>query len=91
MPDKSTASADATKSELDSLRSDLARLKDDLRALGDNMVGRATVGARQAKDRAQERWEESVGSVENYVKDHPLSTVLIAFGAGLIVSRIFKD
>jgi ElaB/YqjD/DUF883 family membrane-anchored ribosome-binding protein len=78
------------RDEMDLLKSDLSRIKDDLGMMAEHITGRARTGANMARDRAQTRFNDYHDSVEQYIEEKPLTTVLAAFGIGLLLGKIFS-
>ena len=78
------------RDEMDLLKSDLARIKDDLGMMAEHVTGRARAGASVARDHAQTRFNDYHDSVEQYIEEKPLTTVLAAFGIGLLLGKIFS-
>ncbi len=86
MPDKTDLSAD-----VQALRADLGRLKDDLRSMGGSLADDARNRARSAKDAAADKLDGSVGAVQNQIEDRPFTSVLIAFGVGMLLGKLLDS
>jgi len=84
----------SAKAELDqdveSLKEDLQQIKEDIALLADNLRGRASTKLREAKASAQAEYEEKLDSLEQCIQEKPLTTVLAAFGIGLLLGKIFS-
>lgn len=78
------------RDELSSLKSDLANIKNDLKGIADTAVYRAREEARAARDRSREKVQASLGSFEEYVEEQPLTSVLVAFGVGLVLGKLMS-
>lgn len=78
------------REELSSLKSDLANIKNDLKSMADTAVYRAREEARAARDKSREKVQSSIGAVEEYVEDQPLTSVLVAFAVGLVLGKIMS-
>jgi ElaB/YqjD/DUF883 family membrane-anchored ribosome-binding protein len=50
----------------------------------------ASVRARKARERVQQGVEQAENVLDHRVQDHPLQSILIAFGLGLLVSLLFR-
>lgn len=74
--------------EFDVLKNDLGTLKDDVANISRLMAkkGAAEVDAALANGRA--RVEAGIGAVEGQVAAHPLSSLLMAFGAGILLAKL---
>lgn len=70
------AAADFT-ADVAALRQDIARLAETVRKLVKHQVADAQENARAAK-----------GQIETNIEHHPMRTVLIAFGIGMLIGRI---
>lgn len=75
--------------ELEVLKSDLTQLRSDIRGLSESLMGTAKTRARDIKDQAGEHVEHSVASVEQYIEAKPLTSVLVAFGIGIVLGKLF--
>ena len=81
------------KEDLNKLRSDIASIKNTLQEVATEKV-RARVNDAQQKF---DKWSETAryrsrASLENFaaeVEDRPLTSILVAFGLGVILGRIF--
>jgi ElaB/YqjD/DUF883 family membrane-anchored ribosome-binding protein len=91
---------EALKDEIAQLKADLARLRDDLRAdaraVARDAGGVASSAGAVAKDRVREAVEsaiagskEDIERLERQIKDHPLASIGIALGVGLVVGALF--
>lgn len=82
---KSEASAD-----LEALKSDLAALRDDLASLSASLLGEGAKGARAARAAVEERISSATEEVEHFVEERPFTTMLIAFGAGMLAAALLR-
>jgi ElaB/YqjD/DUF883 family membrane-anchored ribosome-binding protein len=78
-------------SDVEALRADLARLKEDLRSMGGSLADQARGSARSAKDAATAKWDDSVSAVHHQIEERPFTSVLVAFGVGLLVGKILDS
>jgi ElaB/YqjD/DUF883 family membrane-anchored ribosome-binding protein len=85
--------------ELNRLKSDIASLRDDMTSVlstlrnsgidqGRNVYDRASERARRARDQVREQAAEAYGTVERGVEEHPLTSVLTAFGTGFVTGML---
>ncbi|MFO0874929.1 MAG: hypothetical protein U0575_13295 [Phycisphaerales bacterium] len=76
--------------DLESLKADLAALRDDLASLSKSFLGQGADSARAAKSAVEERVGRAADSIEQFVEERPFTTVLIAFGAGMLAASILR-
>jgi ElaB/YqjD/DUF883 family membrane-anchored ribosome-binding protein len=85
--------------ELDQLKSDIADLRDDVASLvktlkdagieqGREAYNRAYERARHARDSVREQADEAYSAIGREVEEHPLTSVLAAFGTGFVVGML---
>ena len=90
-----------TRDDIDAIREDIAALKADLAAAVETMRANSasTVSglAQQISDEASalyrevaDRGTKATEALENKVEEQPLTSVLLAFGLGFIISRITR-
>jgi ElaB/YqjD/DUF883 family membrane-anchored ribosome-binding protein len=88
------------ESEFDTVRDDLTKLSNDIASLAESLKEGATDAAREklaaARDRferlteeARTRSEEHLDNLAATIEERPLTSVLIAFGVGIILGRLF--
>lgn len=91
--------------DIDQLKSDIHTLKQDIGSLTETISNLAKQKKADAKERLQEeldienlkeklnelksKGKETFNSVEEEVKTHPLQSLAIAFGVGLIFALLF--
>jgi ElaB/YqjD/DUF883 family membrane-anchored ribosome-binding protein len=86
--------------EFDTVREDLTKLRSDIAAIKNTLQEVATEKVRARVNEAQQKfdkWSETAryrsrASLENFaseVEDRPLTSIMVAFGAGVILGRIF--
>jgi ElaB/YqjD/DUF883 family membrane-anchored ribosome-binding protein len=76
--------------DVSQLRDDLSQLRQDVSSLAGDLLGVAKEGASGAYDAAKKRGVEIADTLEEQVHEHPLATVGIAFGAGLLVGVLLR-
>jgi ElaB/YqjD/DUF883 family membrane-anchored ribosome-binding protein len=85
--------------ELNQLKSDIADLRDDMASLlkalkdagmdqGRNVYNRASERARRARDQVREQAEDTYSTLGREVEEHPLTSVLTAFGTGFVIGML---
>ena len=74
--------------EFDVLKNDLGTLRDDVAGIARLLAkkGAAEVDAAVVNGRA--KVEAGIGAVEGQVVAHPLTSLLVAFGAGILLGKI---
>ena len=75
--------------ELTSLKKDLYRVRDDLVGLKDSLMAKGKEKASIAKDVVGEKMKESCESIDGFMREKPLTSALIVFGAGMLLGRMF--
>lgn len=85
-----TKQVDAIKSDIDTLREGLSALVKDMSALRGVAAADAATKAAAARDDISEAATEQVEKARNTVKDNPIASVAVAFGLGLLVSRLVR-
>lgn|GEM_PF-1070454 len=91
------ASEETLKHEIEALKADLSALRLDFKGLGKDMASAARVGASAAKDHvrsamdsAKEQGEDAAKKVKESIEERPLTSVAIAFGAGILLGVMLK-
>lgn len=93
---------DALKKDIEELRKALDALGKDVKGLGKELSGQAKSGAQakveELKDGARKVAEEvgakgkqAAESMEETVKSHPLQSLAVAFGAGLLIAQLLRN
>lgn len=77
------------QADLDKLKQDLHQLRHDLGSIRDDAIGVGRQRARAVRDRAEEKWEDSVQGVRDYIEERPLTTMAVAFGVGFLAAKLF--
>jgi len=101
MSETAATDLDQLKQDLDQLKLDLSELKDHLaefgsqQAVGIRAQGEAKIMAlRDEVDRVagdlQLQGRETVARVEQAVQERPLTSLLAAFGVGMLLSRLLE-
>lgn len=78
------------RADVDTLKADLLRIKDDLALIADSVRTRVRSQAQSTRANATTRYQDSMDSIEQYIEEKPLTTVLVAFGVGLLLGKIFS-
>ena len=74
--------------ELDKLKADLATLRRDVSSLTEALRERGTARARAAADGVRDQATQAAQTVSHQIEDRPYTSVLTAFGIGLVIGRL---
>ncbi|KZD09657.1 DUF883 family protein [Oceanibaculum pacificum] len=100
MANSQPAEIDAIKADLAALRKDIASLTKTVGETASASVDEKTAQLREKVATMREeiermagtakvRGQEGVAAVERHIEDKPLQSMLIAFGAGLLLGKLF--
>jgi ElaB/YqjD/DUF883 family membrane-anchored ribosome-binding protein len=87
--------ADRASGSSRSIEEDIAALREDLKTLTANVAGlakekgdtvRADLGARA--DKAMASGREAAESMQDTVRDRPMTSVFVAFGVGILIGHL---
>ena len=76
--------------EFQALKSDLQMLKRDLQTLATTAVNKGVQKAGDARETVQSKVESSFAAMEDFVQQRPMTTLGLAFGAGLIAGVMLR-
>lgn len=76
----------ALQNDMESLKSDLSALRDDLKTLAGDAVDEGKTKAHAAKAAAKDKYEDTLDTVDSFIKEKPMTAVGIAFAAGILTS-----
>ncbi len=82
------ASNDELQAQLNALREDFAGLTKTLKDMSAAYAEEGQARVKNAADKVQQQAKDSYGRVQSEVEAHPLSSVAIAFGIGLVLGKI---
>jgi ElaB/YqjD/DUF883 family membrane-anchored ribosome-binding protein len=74
--------------DLDSLKADLSKLRGDIADMAGSWVQVGRQRAQGAAADLQDRFHDTMETVEDWVKQKPLQAVLIAAGVGLLLGKL---
>jgi ElaB/YqjD/DUF883 family membrane-anchored ribosome-binding protein len=87
----------ALRDDIQQLKADLTQVRADLRNLTRDAVEAARTGVYAARERVQaavdaavERGRDNVRSVEKRIEEHPLLSVGIALGVGVLIGSLLR-
>ena len=98
---KPTAADDDIETQLQAIRDEVAAMtemvsafiSDKVHAFGataEAAAKEASAQARKARERVEHGAEQAEKVLDHRVQDHPLQSILMAFGLGLLVSLLFR-
>lgn len=76
--------------DIEILKADLAKIKDDLASLAGSLVDRGRQSARAVRKTVEDKVSTSVDALESFVEERPLTTVMLAFGAGIVTAMLLR-
>ncbi len=87
------ADVDTVKGDLEKLRSDIAALKDSFQSFASDRV-RSTISDAQQRlgqvsEKARTQSRQSLETLSEEIEERPLTSILLAFGVGVILGRLF--
>tara|TARA_R110002110_G_scaffold91964_12_gene239289 strand:- start:5522 stop:5821 length:300 start_codon:yes stop_codon:yes gene_type:complete len=96
-----STSNDAIKKDIDDLRAVLNQLTSDvselskstatnLKSQGEKKAAELKAGVQAGSQAAVEKGRESAAAIEGTVRERPFQSLMVAFGAGLILSQILR-
>jgi ElaB/YqjD/DUF883 family membrane-anchored ribosome-binding protein len=90
-PSASASTGDRTfQSDLNQLRDDLSQLRQDVSSMASDVFGVARENLGGTVKGFKEKGVEMADALEEQIHEHPLATVGIAFGVGLLVGALVR-
>jgi len=92
------ANFDTIVDDLGTLKRDLGRLMDQMKSgavdgaseAAQNLVNQLNDRASEIYDNLSEQGERSIRAISRQVEERPITSLLVAFGAGMLVSRLLS-
>jgi ElaB/YqjD/DUF883 family membrane-anchored ribosome-binding protein len=72
------------------LKRDLANLRGDISKMASSLGGKAKDQVVAVRDSVQDSLKSSMSATEKCIQERPLTSVLVALGAGLLIGKIFS-
>lgn len=85
----SAKETDALRADLETLRDDVSHLTETLKHMASARGNEAYERLRQTADQTRTRVRETASAAAHQVEERPLTSVLIAFGIGLLLGIVF--
>lgn len=85
----SAKETDALRADLNTLRDDVSHLTDTLKHMASARGNEAYERLRQTADQTRTRVRDGANAAAQQVEERPLTSVLIAFGVGLLLGIVF--
>lgn len=79
-----------TLDDIDALKADLVKVKDDLASLAGNLMDKGKESAKAVRASVEQKFNSSLESVGEFVEERPVTTVLLAFGAGVVTAMLLR-
>ncbi|MBK8174584.1 MAG: DUF883 family protein [Rhodospirillales bacterium] len=89
LDDTKTKDMEAVRAEMEKLRADFASMGRTLKELAADVGTDAYARVREGTDKARQRAGVAAESVTHTIEDRPLTSVLTAFGVGLLLGVLF--
>jgi ElaB/YqjD/DUF883 family membrane-anchored ribosome-binding protein len=96
--ESSQPSFDAIIDDLGALKRDFARLMEQMKSgavdgagkTAEDLLDQLNERASELYDRVSEQGESSVKAISRHVEERPITSLLVAFGVGVIASRLLS-
>ena len=96
--DAASASFDTIVDDLATLKRDFARLMEQMKSgaidgaskTAEDLLGQLNARASELYERMSEQGDRSIKAISRHVEEQPITSLLVAFGAGMIVSRLLS-
>jgi ElaB/YqjD/DUF883 family membrane-anchored ribosome-binding protein len=79
------------QSELNALKSDLGKVRADLRGIADALLQQGRSSASAVRERLQDRMDTGVETVQEYLEQHPITSLLVVLGIGLVLGKLMNS
>lgn len=74
--------------EFDALKNDLGTLRSDVASISRLLAEKGAAEVDAALVNGKAKMQAGIGAVEGQVVAHPLSSLLVAFGAGILLAKL---
>lgn len=78
------------RNDVQALREDLAKLQNDIQGMAQSLMERGRKQAEEARDRMNTQVENGMEALEECIEKRPVTSLLTAFGIGIVVGTIFS-
>ena len=80
--------ADQVRVDIEKLKADIAALTDSLKTLAGDVGVEGASAVRAAGQKTREHVNQAAETVEQQIVERPFSSVLVAFGVGLLLGKL---
>jgi len=88
--EKSADELEQLKAEISKLKADLSDITGSLRDLTERKAGEGRDRVKQAASDAWEPANKAINSAESEISQHPLSSVALSFGIGMMLGKLLS-
>lgn len=85
-----TTNHDSWHTEVNALKNDLGRVRKDLTDMTSTVLEHGRKTAQTAGADIERHVNESLETVQGYIKERPIATTLCAMGAGLLIGALLR-
>lgn len=85
---ETTDTVEALRADLDALKADVVTLVDTLKKVAKDGGEEGLRSLREIEARARAQAQQSVHAVERQITENPLTSILVAFGAGMMIGKL---
>lgn len=85
-----TTRSDTLHKDIDELRAAVEKLTGDVTEIGKSVAGDARSAAGQKAREIGETGRKAAGAVEDTVRERPVQSLAVAFGAGLLLAGLLR-
>jgi ElaB/YqjD/DUF883 family membrane-anchored ribosome-binding protein len=82
--------ADTLRKDVDELKAALNNVAKDVSKLGKTYAAEQASKVREGAYELGEKGQQSAEALGNVVREHPLQSLLVSFGVGVIVSQLIR-
>lgn len=76
--------------DLDTIKADIAALRDDLGSMTSAAVRDGAKSMRNATKAVRDSAATAVDQVQGFVEERPVTSILLAFGAGMLAASLLR-
>lgn len=76
--------------DIETIKADIATLRDDLGSMTSDAMRNGVKSIRTASKLAKDKAASAVEQMQTFVEERPMTSILMAFGAGVIASHLLR-